>query len=255
VCLPAPAARARGSCARAARTARFATHHHLPPHTRARWQLALAAQLAAGDPPVRFVWTAHAWLLSLFLDCPSHIGVACPSAAQQARLRDAMAAGVCVCSGGARACVWLLRCTRAQHPRHPQRAPAPHTTHPTTQPPNHTPPPKKQGVVTWHAVPFNLQWELLGGPAALRAALAVGQQLDAALRLPRKSVVSLVRRARPRRGVTLQRARADVSAARTTHTHTQNACTVTPPPVTRHTSHITRHTSHVTRPPPPALAA
>ena len=32
-----------------------------------------------GKPPV-FKYTSHAWLLDLFLDCPRHLGLACPAA-------------------------------------------------------------------------------------------------------------------------------------------------------------------------------
>jgi hypothetical protein len=63
-------------------------------HCQHKPQLWLAEWAAKADPPERYVWTSHPWLLSLYLDCPSHIGVACPSVEQQQAVRAAMRAGV-----------------------------------------------------------------------------------------------------------------------------------------------------------------
>jgi hypothetical protein len=57
-------------------------------------QLWLSEWAARADPPESYIWTSHPWLLSLYLDCPSHIGVECPSTAQQQAVRAAMRAGV-----------------------------------------------------------------------------------------------------------------------------------------------------------------
>jgi hypothetical protein len=56
-------------------------------------QVWLADWAARADPPESYIWTSHPWLLSLYVDCPSHIGVECPSVAQQQAVRAAMRAG------------------------------------------------------------------------------------------------------------------------------------------------------------------
>jgi hypothetical protein len=56
-------------------------------------QIWLSDWASKSAPPETYIWTSHPWLLSLYLDCPSHIGVVCPSTAQQQAVRAAMRAG------------------------------------------------------------------------------------------------------------------------------------------------------------------
>jgi hypothetical protein len=63
-------------------------------------QIWLSDWASKSDPPETYIWTSHPWLLSLYLDCPSHIGVVCPSPAQQQAVRAAMRAGGCGCGVG-----------------------------------------------------------------------------------------------------------------------------------------------------------
>ncbi len=39
------------------------------------------------------VWTTHAWLISLYVDCPLGMGFTCPSAADVAAFKDSVAKG------------------------------------------------------------------------------------------------------------------------------------------------------------------
>ena len=41
----------------------------------------------------RYIWMTQSWIISLYLDCPPHMGLQCPSADDQAALRKAIAAG------------------------------------------------------------------------------------------------------------------------------------------------------------------
>lgn len=96
--------------------------------------------LGTGD---KFVYTTHSWILSLYLDCPPNMGLACPPPGAVAAVK----AGI------------------------------------------------QRGAITWHAVPFNPQYEMFQ-PWLLAEAVALTHRLDDQFGLPHKTVASLVR-ARP----------------------------------------------------------
>ncbi|PRW60876.1 Coiled-coil domain-containing mitochondrial isoform B [Chlorella sorokiniana] len=63
-------------------------HEHLPAAIR------LAEELRQSGTDGQFVFMAHSWIISLALDCPSDIGIRCPSAAEVEALEAAIRQGV-----------------------------------------------------------------------------------------------------------------------------------------------------------------
>jgi len=87
----------------------------------------------------QFQYLVQPWVLSLFLDCPTGMGLRCPGPAARDAVRAAAASG----------------------------------------------------ALTWHAAPFNLEWEVMDA-GMIRAAVEMVHALDDELGQPHKITVSLV---------------------------------------------------------------
>ena len=117
-----------------------------------------------GKPPV-FKYTSHAWLLDLFLDCPRHLGLACPATGGERSLDGASRLGVSPDNHPG-----CLVCPNATLLAAVERA-------------------IREDVITWHAFPFNAEPELADAGLLLGAIDSV-HALDARFGKANKTVVS-----------------------------------------------------------------
>jgi hypothetical protein len=159
----------RGQLGTDARAIELAFHEHYP---RAA---ALAAALAADGRGDRYVFLTHAWLVSLYLDCPPGLGVRCPTPDESA----AFVASVARCAAVSRAA--CPACPLAR-PRQRTDAPSSAHPHPLLEP--------RSGDITWHALPHNAHTEAYGDPSLLAAAVGIAHALDARFGLPPKTAAS-----------------------------------------------------------------